>query len=120
MLVTTEMPMPAAGTCGAGRAGAPPESLSLLAWFEEPHLGEWRVRPRPRQFFQAEDGIRDVAVTGVQTCALPISNIPGRSGRSFSIRHNGNWLSGIAAGPRGSQDPQEQVKLLLPCTGLYT
>ena len=24
-------------------------------------------------FFQAEDGIRDVAVTGVQTCALPIS-----------------------------------------------
>src|SRR2546429_8833295 len=26
-------------------------------------------------FFQAEDGIRDVAVTGVQTCALPISGI---------------------------------------------
>src|SRR5256884_7419832 len=26
-------------------------------------------------FFQAEDGIRDVAVTGVQTCALPISAI---------------------------------------------
>src|SRR5256884_9825564 len=25
-------------------------------------------------FFQAEDGIRDVAVTGVQTCALPISS----------------------------------------------
>src|SRR2546429_7101294 len=24
-------------------------------------------------FFQAEGGIRDVAVTGVQTCALPIS-----------------------------------------------
>src|SRR5256884_5816591 len=24
-------------------------------------------------FFQAEDGIRDVAVIGVQTCALPIS-----------------------------------------------
>src|SRR5256884_1467754 len=29
-------------------------------------------------FFQAEDGIRDVAVTGVQTCALPISaSLPG-------------------------------------------
>src|SRR2546430_4265458 len=27
-------------------------------------------------FFQAEDGIRDLTVTGVQTCALPIS-IPG-------------------------------------------
>src|SRR2546430_5861333 len=34
--------------------------------------------PRPRRafsqafFFQAEDGIRDLTVTGVQTCALPI------------------------------------------------
>src|SRR3989440_5013972 len=26
-------------------------------------------------FFQAEDGIRDLIVTGVQTCALPISRI---------------------------------------------
>src|SRR5438105_13574260 len=26
-------------------------------------------------FFQAEDGIRDPLVTGVQTCALPISSI---------------------------------------------
>src|SRR3989449_7184087 len=31
-------------------------------------------------FFQAEDGIRDVAVTGVQTCALPICN------RSFTSK----------------------------------
>src|SRR2546429_2758437 len=28
-------------------------------------------------FFQAEDGIRDVAVTGVQTCALPICSSNG-------------------------------------------
>src|SRR3712207_2267760 len=28
-------------------------------------------------FFQAEDGIRDIGVTGVQTCALPISRRPG-------------------------------------------
>src|SRR2546425_13132325 len=28
-------------------------------------------------FFQAEDGIRDKLVTGVQTCALPISLFPG-------------------------------------------
>src|SRR6266446_10726714 len=27
-------------------------------------------------FFQAEDGIRDYKVTGVQTCALPISDTP--------------------------------------------
>src|SRR5256886_10197714 len=26
-------------------------------------------------FFQAEDGIRDLTVTGVQTCALPISQL---------------------------------------------
>src|SRR2546430_3142192 len=26
-------------------------------------------------FFQAEDGIRDLTVTGVQTCALPICSI---------------------------------------------
>src|SRR2546427_764131 len=29
-------------------------------------------------FFQAEDGIRDLTVTGVQTCALPISQVAGR------------------------------------------
>src|SRR5437762_8601933 len=31
-------------------------------------------------FFQAEDGIRDTSVTGVQTCALPISNELGFNG----------------------------------------
>src|SRR5207247_5405267 len=37
-------------------------------------------------FFQAEDGIRDPLVTGVQTCALPIfwpaGGVPARSGRA--------------------------------------
>ena len=32
-------------------------------------------------FFQAEDGIRDIGVTGVQTCALPISI-------SFTLQRN--------------------------------
>src|SRR2546426_8260976 len=33
----------------------------------------WQVSARPFLFFfQAEDGIRDYKVTGVQTCALPI------------------------------------------------
>src|SRR2546427_11880520 len=31
-------------------------------------------------FFQAEDGIRDLTVTGVQTCALPISIKPRLKG----------------------------------------
>src|SRR2546428_172348 len=30
-------------------------------------------------FFQAEDGIRDLIVTGVQTCALPISRARERA-----------------------------------------
>src|SRR2546427_7816881 len=31
-------------------------------------------------FFQAEDGIRDLTVTGVQTCALPISPLLHNTG----------------------------------------
>src|SRR6266540_5597578 len=33
-------------------------------------------------FFQADDGIRDRDVTGVQTCALPILNADGTSGQT--------------------------------------
>src|SRR5947209_14420264 len=46
-------------------------------------------------FFQAEDGIRDIGVTGVQTCALPIwrrrsrttgaSQVPGTRVREFTF-----------------------------------
>src|SRR2546430_8598231 len=36
-------------------------------------------------FFQAEDGIRDLTVTGVQTCALPISErIAAKRHENFS------------------------------------
>src|SRR2546429_118676 len=43
-------------------------------------------------FFQAEDGIRDVAVTGVQTCALPICSSPtnGRGTMTVSSGTGGN------------------------------
>src|SRR5256885_11382661 len=43
-------------------------------------------------FFQAEDGIRDYKVTGVQTCALPICSLPepNRRGRSITKRKNGS------------------------------
>src|SRR5438309_2983164 len=38
-------------------------------------------------FFQAEDGIRDGTVTGVQTCALPIfSLVPGRVHPSAAVK----------------------------------
>src|SRR5690606_40584509 len=36
-------------------------------------------------FFQAEDGIRDFHVTGVQTCALPISRTLSRDPRWMHI-----------------------------------
>src|SRR3712207_8810232 len=35
-------------------------------------------------FFEAEDGIRDIGVTGVQTCALPISPSGARALRLSS------------------------------------
>src|SRR5207249_7287739 len=41
-------------------------------------------------FFQAEDGIRDRNVTGVQTCALPISGMTSSSS---------NNQAGVAATP---------------------
>src|SRR5690348_14533444 len=37
-------------------------------------------------FFQAEDGIRDGRVTGVQTCALPISRLPKQASETFVQR----------------------------------
>src|SRR5260221_2193221 len=40
-------------------------------------------------FFQAEDGIRDHCVTGVQTCALPISS------RRLHTSALGEWSSDV-------------------------
>src|SRR5260370_3113298 len=37
-------------------------------------------------FFQAEDGIRDSSVTGVQTCALPISHFGRLRNGMFEVR----------------------------------
>ena len=45
-------------------------------------------------FFQAEDGIRDVAVTGVQTCALPILFIDAGKITVYNLRD-------LARGKRG-------------------
>src|SRR2546429_2098786 len=46
-------------------------------------------------FFQAEDGIRDVAVTGVQTCALPIF-LAGRMRGAATFLHESNAITGKA------------------------
>src|SRR2546430_7839033 len=37
-------------------------------------------------FFQAEDGIRDLTVTGVQTCALPILRYPASACGLFALK----------------------------------
>src|SRR2546430_4916958 len=59
-------------------------------------------------FFQAEDGIRDLTVTGVQTCALPILTyllllfsdailrVIGRQGASVLVRVMGLILCSLA------------------------
>src|SRR5947209_9564914 len=47
-------------------------------------------------FFQAEDGIRDIGVTGVQTCALPICKTFHAAGCRFI--HDKAHLRTIAAG----------------------
>src|SRR5437762_11086077 len=45
-------------------------------------------------FFQAEDGIRDTSVTGVQTCALPISQHRHRRRRGDSLQQPPQWRHG--------------------------
>src|SRR5437764_8244149 len=57
------------------------------------------LSPRCSFFFQAEDGIRDTSVTGVQTCALPIcSRVLITAGPTYEdldpVRYVGNRSSG--------------------------
>src|SRR2546429_5654136 len=81
-------------------------------------------------FFQAEDGIRDVAVTGVQTCALPICLDLGICGshsrcpplwvrpRSFAT----TWIHSAGWAPGSESEPKRQMLLASPSfllTGRY-
>src|SRR6266403_4874103 len=64
-------------------------------------------------FFQAEDGIRDLYVTGVQTCALPILPWgveiyglltrwnPLNVKRPFALPYNGKNVLVVGLGPAG-------------------
>src|SRR5437764_5468487 len=64
-------------------------------------------------FFQAEDGIRDTSVTGVQTCALPISIdrdgeyrgtfTPDQPG-IYTVRVTATLPSSVAAGDTRSEE----------------
>src|SRR5207244_7002604 len=52
-------------------------------------------------FFQAEDGIRDDLVTGVQTCALPIS--------CAADPHNALWPARQSARPGHNEEHTDQA-----------
>src|SRR5690349_23356667 len=66
-------------------------------------------------FFQAEDGIRDLYVTGVQTCALPISGRPGKGevGR-LERRGERRLAAGMAGDPRLQRQGPRQVDRRAP------
>src|SRR5256884_212579 len=79
-------------------------------------------------FFQAEDGIRDVAVTGVQTCALPISAECPNNGRAGAdlTRVTGGSSSPIVGEPRpgvplaDSCGADAQAALIVDLVGVLT
>src|SRR6266542_5105199 len=52
-------------------------------------------------FFQAEDGIRDATVTGVQTCALPICSIK----RSALVHRTAELAAFTSRSPASSAAP---------------
>ena len=64
-------------------------------------------------FFQAEDGIRDVAVTGVQTCALPIYRHK-ETGQLFKERKD--WEN------KGFKEEEmaQDVKVIMPPLDLFS
>src|SRR5689334_17368600 len=70
---TTRWPRPASRStpvAACGPMAAIPQASASSRWWPKPWCrSTWTTR----FFFQAEDGIRDGTVTGVQTCALPIS-----------------------------------------------
>src|SRR5256885_4570048 len=63
-------------------------------------------------FFQAEDGIRDYKVTGVQTCALPISGVSKAVVEALAVDP--------AAGPRELLTPRQREILQLVAEGNST
>src|SRR2546430_16206214 len=64
-------------------------------------------------FFQAEDGIRDLTVTGVQTCALPISDyrVPDRVKVAHILfKTTGKNPAEVSTIEKTAQDVLAQVK----------
>src|SRR5206468_7564282 len=74
--------------------------------FESRPAASWvsvMISVLPRFFFQAEDGIRALIVTGVQTCALPISV------RGLSVAEDKDWAKVHVSITALIKDAQGQV-----------
>src|SRR5947209_20529529 len=72
----------------------------------------------PSFFFQAEDGIRDIGVTGVQTCALPISPrraVPARGGVA-----RGGGGGGAGGDRRGAGARSEERRVGKECRSRWS
>src|SRR3989337_3090802 len=63
-------------------------------------------------FFQAEDGIRDATVTGVQTCALPIRHTRCYRDWSSDVCSSDLWMR--ANSPTIRSAPSDQGRLEAP------
>src|SRR5205823_10356781 len=62
-------------------------------------------------FFQAEDGIRDKLVTGVQTCALPISeHVEGFAKEVALVTHTRLKATGKAGAHAVMPDPESALE----------
>src|SRR2546421_5289362 len=64
-------------------------------------ISSWMGFRRVLFLFQAEDGIRDLIVTGVQTCALPISS------RRRHTRSDRDWSSDVCSSDRSEEHTSE-------------
>src|SRR3712207_6640191 len=69
-------------------------------------------------FFQAEDGIRDIGVTGVQTCALPISSST-LSSEMFSRSGSSSLRAWTKTGPTATPS-DAATPAILPLTSAST
>src|SRR2546427_1463416 len=74
-------------TCILFSTGSPPSSYEWESGSEV----SYRERRVDVFFFQAEDGIRDLTVTGVQTCALPISRIIATEPAGAALLKGDGW-----------------------------
>src|SRR5690349_23616332 len=81
-------------------------------------------------FFQAEDGIRDLYVTGVQTCALPIWNCkPGSQANNVSTApittsipqpRRGSGIPRLLGGTRSRNSRSEERRVGKECRSRWS